>query len=190
MITKKPKIEDGAEIIRQLLKWLELPKLYAESMKFTPERVAKMYIEIFDGVYAEPPEIKVFPNTKETYVAVSNILFASVCEHHLLPFTGVCGVVYHAVSSVVGLSKIPRVVKYWASRPQLQERLTEQIAQDIFNSPLQPKGVYVEMSAEHTCMTIRGIKSRGSITNTSTIEGDIDKYEAHRLLHSDRQWRQ
>lgn len=111
-------------------------------------------------------------------------IFVHNCSHHLLPFIGKCGVVYHASNGkVIGISKIPRIVEFWASRPQLQENLTNQIAHDLMNNKiLSPKGVYVVMSAEHSCSVIRGVKAVGSKTNTAVILGDIDKKEANNLL--------
>ncbi len=175
----KPNIKDGERIVTDLLNWLKVPM--DESVKNTPRRVAKMYLELFKGLYCTPPKITMF-KAEDSYVCISDIYFNSICEHHLLPFMGKCSVVYHTNNGVViGLSKIPRIVDYWSSRPQLQERLTEQIAEDLMRR-LNPLGVYVFMSAEHSCVNIRGIKSRGCRTNTAVIRGDIDKQEAIRLL--------
>lgn len=112
---------------------------------------------------------------------VSGILVHN-CEHHILPFTGSIGIVYHSKNDkVIGLSKLARIARYWAARPQLQERLGDQIATDIMER-LQPEGVFVVISATHSCMSIRGVKAQAAITNTATLRGNIDKDEALKLL--------
>jgi GTP cyclohydrolase IA len=175
-----PDVKRGEKIIADLMQWLQVPG--TESTRETPRRVAKMYSELFHGLYEKPPRITTFKG-EDGYVAVSDIHFNSVCEHHLLPFMGKCGVVYHSRGRVIGLSKIPRIVEHWSARPNIQENLTMQIAEDI-KTRLRPYGVYVVMSARHSCMEIRGIKARGSITNTAVVLGDIDKDEAIRLLQA------
>ena len=180
-----PEIAEGKKIIANLMEWLGIQ--ITPSTERTPERVAKMYLEVFKGMYCEPPAITVFKaeESKDTYVCVTDIFFNSFCEHHLLPFSGKCGIVYRVnrAGDVIGLSKLPRIVEFFSSKPQLQEKLTFEVANDVMQR-LKPKGVYVAMSAEHTCMTIRGIKARGSKTNTSAMLGDIDKEEAIRLLET------
>jgi GTP cyclohydrolase I len=177
---EKPNIEEGSKIVRSFMDWLKIP--INNSTKGTPDRVAKMYVnELFNGLYTEPPVITTFDDGADGYVCVKDIFFHSLCEHHLLPFFGKCAVVYYSKKEVIGLSKIPRIVKYWSSRPQLQERLTRQIAEDIMKR-LKPNGVYVVMSAQHLCMEFRGIQAIGSKTNTALLLGDIDKDEAIRLL--------
>lgn len=173
-----PNIEQGEKIISDLLMWLNVP--ITKSTKETPKRVAKAYLELFDGLYTEPPRIATFKG-EDGYVSVTNIYFRSFCEHHLLPYIGKCGVVYHSRGNVIGISKIPRIVEYWSSRPSIQENLTMQIAKDIMTR-LKPHGVYVVMSAEHTCSSIRGVKARGSKTNTASMLGSIDTVEAMKLL--------
>lgn len=177
---EKPDILTGEKIISELLNWLKIPM--TNSTKDTPKRVAKMYVEeIFNGMYTDAPPIKVFDGDKG-YICVTNIKFTSTCEHHLLPFIGKCDIVYFAKNKVIGLSKLARIVRYWSARPQLQERLTAQIAKDIMKR-LEPNGVYVVMSAEHSCMTIRGVKAEGAKTVTASLLGDIDKNEAETLLN-------
>lgn len=178
---KKPNLAEGERIISDLMKWLKIQE--SDSTKNTARRVAKMYLEVFKGLYTKHPKVVTF-EANDNYVCVTDIFFSSFCSHHLLPFTGKCGVVYHASNGkVIGISKIPRIVEFWASRPQLQENLTNQIAHDLMNNKiLHPKGVYVVMSAEHSCSVIRGIKAVGSKTNTAVILGDIDKEEANNLL--------
>jgi GTP cyclohydrolase I len=185
-VASKPDLLTGERIITNLMHWLDIP--VSDSTVDTPKRIAKMYVEeIFSGLYNEPPEIKLFKAGKE-YVCVKNIPFTSFCEHHLLPFSGKCGIVYWTDSGlVIGLSKISRIVQYCAAKPTLQEKLTKEIADMISNlNKLDAKGVYVAMSAEHSCMTIRGIKSIGAKTNTSIMLGDIDKNEAIRLMEMDK----
>lgn len=181
MDTKFPDIKKGEKIIKDLLDWLKIPE--TESTKETPYRVAKMYLELFNGLYTNPPKMKLFDGNSN-YVCVTDIPFVSFCEHHLLPFFGKCGIVYFTRSGkIVGLSKLARLVKYLSSKPQLQENLTDEIANYVMNiKGLDVLGVYVVISAEHSCMTIRGIKAIGSITNTAKIIGDIDKDEAIKLL--------
>jgi len=176
-----PDIEKGKEIIKSLMDWLEIEE--TEATKETPERVAKMYLEVFSGLYKDFPVMKLF-DANQNYICVTDISFTSFCEHHLLPFYGKCGVVYFSDGKkVLGLSKIPRIVEYCSSRPSIQERLTEEIAERIMEiDGLNAKGVYVSMVAEHSCMTIRGIKAVGSRTSTASLMGEIDKEEAIKLL--------
>jgi GTP cyclohydrolase I len=178
----KKDIKKGKKIIEELLEWLEVPQ--TDSTKDTPERVAKMYLEIFEGLHTKPPQIKTFQEGEPySYVCISNNYFTSFCSHHLLPFTGKCGIVYVVNDSgiVIGLSKIPRIINYFSSKPQLQEILTKEIAEYIMKT-LKPLGLYIVMSGRHSCMEIRGVKAKGSITNTAVMRGDIDKEEAIRLL--------
>lgn len=175
----KPDIDKGKLIIDQLIDWLGIPNASAE----TSERVAKMYVELCKGLYEYAPIPKLF-KANIGYVCVTDIVFSSLCEHHLLPFFGKCGVVYWTEDNMVlGLSKIARIIEWCSARPNLQENLTREIADRIWDiSGLNVKGIYVVMSAEHTCMTIRGIKAKGSVTNTAFMAGDIDKEEAVRVL--------
>ncbi|HHN46038.1 MAG TPA: GTP cyclohydrolase I FolE [Planctomycetes bacterium] len=140
----------------------------------TPERVARMYTEIFGGIHADPGGCIVFlPDTgqHEEIVLVRDIPVYSVCEHHLLPFIGRAHVAYIPEEGrITGLSKIARVVDILSRRPQLQERLTTQVA-DTLMERLVPRGVMVMLEAEHLCMTMRGIKKPGSITVTSVVRG-------------------
>lgn len=173
-----PDVKEGAVIISNLLTWLGIKT--DENTARTPERVAKSYIELFSGLYEKAPEITTFSG-EEGYVAVTNIPFVSMCSHHLMPFSGSVGVVYHSSGKVIGLSKIPRIINYWAARPNLQEDLTMQIASDIMKR-LKPYGIYVAITASHSCMEHRGVKAHGAVTNTATVLGDIDKREAISLL--------
>lgn len=176
---EKPEIHVGEKIIADLLAWLKIP--IDNSTKDTPKRIAKMYVnELFSGLYTAPPEIKTFDG-KEGYVGISDIGFVSMCEHHFLPFYGKCAVVYYTKGNVIGLSKVPRIVHYWSARPQLQERLCHDIASDIMKR-LKPEGVYVAMSAIHSCMSIRGVQSKDTFTNTAVMMGKIERDEAIELL--------
>lgn len=138
----------------------------------TPRRVAKMYAEMFAGLHTDPARhLKiVFPETYDEMVLVRDITFTSMCEHHLLPFSGVAHVAYVPNGKVTGLSKLARVVEEVSRRPQVQERMTQTIA-DMIDDHLNTSGVAVVVSAEHSCMAIRGIKKPGSTTVTSALRG-------------------
>ena len=138
----------------------------------TPGRVARMYAELFAGLHAEPGRHlkKVFEEKYDELVLVRDISFNSMCEHHLLPFMGVAHVGYLPNGKITGLSKLARVVEEISRRPQVQERMTHQIA-DLLNTELDAKGVVVVIEATHTCMTIRGVCKPGSLTVTSAVRG-------------------
>ena len=138
----------------------------------TQDRVARMYEEIFAGMYqdAAEPLSKRFHVAGNEMVLEKDIVFYSTCEHHLMPFFGKAHVAYIPKGEVVGLSKIARTVEVFAKRPQLQEQLTAQIA-DAINEQLHPMGVMVMLEAEHTCMTMRGVKKPGSKTVTIVTRG-------------------
>jgi GTP cyclohydrolase I len=144
-----------------------------EGLRGTPDRVARMYAEMCSGLHQDPAHHLERTFTQETYdemVVVRDIDFSSLCEHHLLPFTGKAHVAYIPRGRVVGLSKIPRVVETLARRPQLQERLTQQIA-ELLMGELEAKGVGVVIEGSHSCMTIRGVRKPGSTMVTSTMLG-------------------
>ncbi|MFC1927506.1 GTP cyclohydrolase I FolE [Chloroflexota bacterium] len=147
-----------------------------EGVKDTPQRVAEMYAELFSGLDIDPKaELAVdFGEGYEEMVILRDIPFYSMCEHHLLPFYGVAHVGYvpSPGGRVVGVSKLARVVEICARRPQLQERMTQQIADAIFES-LQPAGVAVVIQAEHLCMVMRGIKKPGTTVITSSVRGNF-----------------
>ena len=147
----------------------------------TPARVARMYREMFVGLHTDPSRHlkKVFEETYDEMVLVRDISFNSVCEHHLMPFMGVAHVGYVPKGKVVGLSKLARVVDEVSRRPQVQERLTHVVA-DLVNDELDPKGVIVVVSAEHTCMSMRGIRKPGSLTVTSAVRGLFKTNESTR----------
>jgi len=143
-----------------------------EGLRETPARVARMYAELFSGLHTEPARHleRVFSETYDELVLVRDIAFNSMCEHHLLPFHGVAHVGYLPDGKVAGLSKLARVVEEISHRPQVQERMTHQIA-DLLERELAAKGVMVVLEATHTCMTIRGVRKPGSLTVTSAVRG-------------------
>jgi len=153
-----------------------------QHLKDTPGRVAKAFFELTEGYYGDVEKVleRDFEESSEL-ICVSNIDFVSLCSHHILPFYGVAHVGYLPGGRVVGLSKIARLVHIYAKRLQVQERLTRQIADTLFEK-LDAKGVMVVIQAQHMCMTIRGVKSQNSLTTTSAIRGDIPKEEVLNLI--------
>ncbi|MGH9839945.1 MAG: GTP cyclohydrolase I FolE [Blastocatellia bacterium] len=150
----------------------------------TPRRVAEMYEEICGGMYEDPTaEIKVIPaETHDEVVMIKDIAITSICEHHLVPFTGVAHIAYIPKDGrIVGLSKLARIADIFARRPQVQERLTTQIAELLYRGDLRPKGVMVVIECEHMCMTMRGIKKPGATTITSAVRGVFRKDERTRI---------
>ncbi len=145
-----------------------------EGLRGTPLRVAKMYEELFGGLNQDPRkhlQTCFVEDNHEEIVLVKDISFYSMCEHHLLPFYGKAHVAYlPSDGKIVGLSKLVRVIDTLSRRPQLQERLTSNVA-DIITEELKPKGVVVVIEAEHLCMSIRGIAKPGAITITSAVRG-------------------
>ncbi|MGM0606902.1 MAG: GTP cyclohydrolase I FolE [Candidatus Muiribacteriota bacterium] len=144
-----------------------------EGLKDTPDRVARMYEELFSGIQEKPENIlKIFFNEPhDEMIIVKDIPFSSMCEHHMMPFTGKAHVVYIPKNNqITGLSKLARLVNVFSKRLQLQERLTTDIADSIMKI-LNPLGVMVVISAEHMCMTIRGVKTPGAHTVTSAVRG-------------------
>ena len=154
-----------------------------EGLQLTPERVADMYAEIFEGVGKDPKdEIDVlFELGHDEMILVRDIPLYSVCEHHLLPWVGKAHVAYipNELGQITGLSKLARVVDVASKRPQVQERLTTQIA-DAIEGALDPRGVLVVIEAEHLCMTMRGVRKPGSQTVTSAVRGLFRSNEATR----------
>ena len=143
-----------------------------DGLKGTPERVARMYSELLAGMYEDPKKHirNVFTENYDEVVLLRDIPFYSICEHHLMPFIGTAAVAYLPSGAVLGISKLARIVDCFARRLQVQERLTNQIADFIMNS-LKPRGVAVVLEASHSCMTIRGIKKPGSVMVTSSLRG-------------------
>jgi GTP cyclohydrolase IA len=142
-----------------------------ETMRDTPARMARAYAELFGP---RPFALTTFPNDGgyDELVLARDIPFRSVCEHHLLPFHGRAAVGYLPDQRIVGLSKLARVVEHFAQRPQVQERLTKQVA-DLLDLELRPKGVGVVIEAEHTCMSLRGVRALGAATVTSAMLGRL-----------------
>jgi GTP cyclohydrolase I len=143
-----------------------------EGLLETPARVARMYAEMFSGLHRDPRIHlqKVFTEKYDEVVLIKDITFCSMCEHHLLPFSGRAHVGYLPEGKVVGLSKLARVVEEVARRPQVQERMTEHIA-ELIEQELGARGVAVVLEASHSCMTIRGIRKPGSLCLTSAMRG-------------------
>ena len=171
---RRPPVErdlDAAErAAAEFLEALGL-RLDTESLRQTPKRMAQAYAELLTP---REFDLTTFPNDEgyDELVLVRAIPIKSVCEHHLLPFTGVAHVGYLPGARILGLSKIARVVELFAHRPQVQERLTKQIA-DWLQEQLQPRGVGVVIEAEHLCMTLRGVQAAGARTLTSTLLGTL-----------------
>lgn len=154
-----------------------------EGLQKTPARVAKMYEEICSGMDQDPSELfeTTFDEHHQEMVLVRDIPFYSICEHHLVPFFGKAHVAYIPAKDgrICGISKLARLVDCFAKRPQVQERLTSQVA-DTLVRELHPEGVIVVMEAEHLCMSMRGVKKPGSKTTTSAVRGSFQKNSATR----------
>ena len=143
----------------------------------TPERVADFYTELTEGMWQDPKEhiVPLPGDSHDEMVLVKDISIASVCEHHLAPFVGKCHIAYIPNDGrIVGLSKLARIAEIFSRRLQVQERLTQEIASTLFNE-LDPLGVMVVIEAEHTCMTLRGVKKPGAMTITSAVLGGFRK---------------
>lgn len=163
-----------------------------EGLRETPARVARMYGELFSGLHLDPRRHlkKFFSEACDEVVLVRDISFNSMCEHHMLPFMGSAHVAYLPGDRVIGLSKLARVVEEVARRPQVQERMTEQIA-NLLVEELRAKGVAVVIEAVHTCMTIRGVRKPGAVCVTSAMKGcfrtkSSTRAELMTLIYGDR----
>ena len=152
-----------------------------EGLKETPDRIARTCAELYHGVRRDPGEVLTVLKEEQhdEIILVKGIPFYSVCEHHLLPFKGLCHVAYVPDRRITGLSKIVRLVDVCAARPQLQERLTTLVAETLMNR-LKPKGVLVIIEAEHLCMTMRGVRKPGSKMVTSVVRGLFRRNEKTR----------
>jgi GTP cyclohydrolase I len=152
-----------------------------EGIRETPDRVARMYEELFSGLHQDPCDIlqKKFTQKYDEIVLEKDIAFESMCEHHLLPFLGRAHVAYLPNGRIVGLSKLARVVEVFSRRPQVQERMTEELA-DLLMRELAPRGVAVILEASHTCMTIRGIRKAASVCVTSAMRGAFKEKQTTR----------
>jgi GTP cyclohydrolase IA len=162
-----------------------------DGLRDTPERVARAYAEMFGGLRQQPEDVlaTVFDIGHDEFVLVKDIEVWSCCEHHLVPFTGVAHVGYipNRNGKITGLSKLARLVDIYAKRPQVQERLTTQVA-DALSKILEPRGVIVVIECEHLCMTMRGVRKPGSKTITSAVRGQLrdpaTRAEAMQLITS------
>ena len=143
-----------------------------EGLRETPDRVARMYEEMFSGLRQNPGIVlqKTFTEKYDEMVLVKNISFESMCEHHLLPFFGKAHIAYLPNGRIVGLSKLARIVEILSRRPQVQERMTQELA-DLVMDELTPRGVGVVIEASHTCMAIRGVRKTDSMCATSAMRG-------------------
>lgn len=170
MAIDRPRIE--AAVIELLEAIGEDP--HRAGLAQTPSRVAEAYAEFFCGLHEDPLELLAdpVPVDRSEAVVLRNIAFRSICEHHLLPFTGVAHLAYLPAERVIGLGRLPRVVDRIASRPQVQERLTEEIA-DAIQAGLGPRGVLVVLDARHDCVATRGARQTGSSTVTVASRGEL-----------------
>ena len=174
MKVERPKKKNVEDLIEELLAGLgENPG--REGLKKTPGRVARMYEFLTKGYKDDVSQVlnaAVFREKYSEMVIVKDIDFFSLCEHHLLPFYGKCHIAYIPNGSIVGLSKLPRLVETFSRRLQVQERLTQQIADTLF-SVLKPQGVGVVMEARHLCMIMRGVEKQNSVATTSAMLGSF-----------------
>jgi len=173
-MTKKNKAIDTERIIKAVKEILTAvgEDTEREGLKKTPERVARMYAELLGGMHEDPKKHlkSTFTENYDEIVLLRDIPFYSICEHHLMPFIGSAHVAYLPTGSVLGISKLARIVDCFARRLQTQERLTFQIA-DFLMESLKSQGVAVIIESSHSCMTIRGIKKPGSVMVTSALRG-------------------
>jgi len=168
-----PRVGKIASHVREIIRILGLKPEQDANLVDTDKRVAKMYLEIFSGLdEGTRPKLTTFPN-EEHYTAMvmeKEIPFYSMCAHHFVPFYGHGHIAYIPNERIVGLSKLPRLLEFYAKRPQLQERLTEQVAA-VLEDELKPQGVMVVIEARHLCVEMRGVKKPGAVTVTSAIRG-------------------
>lgn len=162
------KIEEGVRLILEGIG--EDPS--RPGLKDTPARVAKMYEELFEGLNRSVEDIlkPIEGESHDEMVLLKDIPFYSICEHHLLPFIGIAHIAYVPAGNIVGLSELAKALEILAKRPQVQERLTSQLA-DLLMKKLKPKGAMVVIDAEHLCLSMRGIKKPGARTVTSAVRG-------------------
>jgi GTP cyclohydrolase IA len=181
-------IEKIEKAVREILEAVG-EDLQREGIRKTPARVARMYAELLGGMQEDPKRHldSVFTENYDEIVLLRDIPFYSICEHHLMPFIGTAHVAYLPKGKVLGVSKLARIVDCFARRLQVQERLTDQIADFLMNN-LKPYGVAVVLEASHSCMTIRGIKKPGSVMVTSSLRGTFksdprSRSEVMSLMH-------
>lgn len=168
-----PRVPALAYHVREVIKILGLDPSKDANLVDTDRRVAKLYLDIFSGLdEGTRPKLTTFPN-EEGYTSMvmeKEIPFYSMCSHHFVPFYGHGHIAYIPSEKIVGLSKLPRLLEFFAKRPQLQERLTEQVASTL-EEELKPQGVMVVIEARHLCVEMRGVKKPGAVTVTSAIRG-------------------
>ncbi|MFN7987254.1 MAG: GTP cyclohydrolase I FolE [Thermoanaerobaculia bacterium] len=168
-----PRIELISGHVKEIIRILGLSPETDPNLLHTDQRVAKMYLEIFSGLdEGTKPKLTTFPNAERytSMVMEKEIPFYSMCAHHFVPFYGHGHIAYIPNERIVGLSKLPRLLDFFARRPQLQERLTEQVA-TVLEEELKPQGVMVVIEARHLCVEMRGVRKPGSVTVTSAIRG-------------------
>jgi len=168
----RQRVESIAAHVRGILESLGIDRT-EPNLVDTDIRVAKMYLEMFHGLEeGAEPKVTTFPNDEgyEHMVMERDIPFYSMCAHHLVPFYGKAHIAYIPGDSILGLSKFSRILEFYAKRPQLQERLTEQVA-DFFAEKMHPRGAMVVIEARHLCVEMRGVKKPGALTVTSALRG-------------------
>ena len=172
-VSTDPRVDQLAAHVREMIRILGLDPEKDPNLVDTDHRVAKMYLEIFSGLDSgNQPRLTTFPNDEKysAMVMEKDIPFYSMCAHHFVPFYGHGHIAYIPNERIVGLSKLPRLLEFYARRPQLQERLTEQVAATL-EEELRPQGVMVVIEARHLCVEMRGVKKPGALTVTSAIRG-------------------
>ena len=172
LIRNDPRVPTIAPHVRGILEELGL-NLDDPNLKETDQRVARMYLEMFQGLeQGAEPKVTTFPNDEgySHMVMERDIPFYSMCAHHLVPFYGHAHIAYIPREHIVGLSKFARVLEFYAKRPQLQERLTEQVV-NFLEEKLKPMGAVVVIEARHLCVEMRGVKKHGALTTTSALRG-------------------
>jgi len=168
MPSQKP---DRVKLLKAVRTILHILKI---SVPDTDRRVTDMYLELLSGKFSKPPKVRTFKNPNyDQIIVIKDINFVSVCEHHLLPFYGKAHFAYLPKDRIVGLSKVPRVVQYFALREQTQERLTQQIADFLFEK-IKPRGLMLIIQATHTCASLRGVKTPAKMI-TSALRGEFLK---------------
>lgn len=181
MATEKPTQEQMEEAVRTLLIGMG-DDVSREGLLDTPKRVVGMYLEMTEGLRSDPPAMTSFDRgSTDQMVIVADIAYNSLCEHHLAPFKGRAHIGYIPDAKVVGLSKLGRIVEWYAKRPQIQENLTSQIA-DHCMEKLKPRGIIVMVDGHHQCMSMRGIKKENHKTVTTAIRGSIVRDEFFQAL--------
>jgi GTP cyclohydrolase IA len=168
-----PRVDQIAGHVKEIIRILGLCPDQDPNLINTDRRVARMYLDIFSGLdEGTRPKLTTFPNEEHytSMVMEKQIPFYSMCAHHFVPFYGHGHIAYIPNDKIVGLSKLPRLLEFYARRPQVQERLTEQVA-GVLEEELKPQGVMVVIEARHLCVEMRGVKKPGAVTVTSALRG-------------------